>query len=37
MERYKNVLERALTNLTAMEFEDLATLYDVATAISALK
>ena len=33
LERYKNVLERALTNLTAMEFEDLATLYDVATAI----
>ena len=27
------MLERALTNLTAMEFEDLATLYDVATAI----
>jgi diadenylate cyclase len=33
LERYKNVLERALTNLTAMEFEDLATLYDVTTAI----
>ena len=33
LERYKNVLERALTNLTAMEFEDLATLYDVATAV----
>lgn len=33
LERYKSVLERALTNLTAVEFEDLATLYDVATAI----
>lgn len=33
LERYKSVLERALTNLTAVEFEDLATLYDVTTAI----
>jgi diadenylate cyclase len=33
LERYKSVLDRALTNLTAVEFEDLATLYDVTTAI----
>ena len=29
LERYKSVLEQALTNLSALEFEDLATLTDV--------
>ncbi len=33
LEKYKSVLERALINLTAMEFEDLATAFDVATVI----
>lgn len=33
LERYKTVLEQVLTNLTALEFEDLATAFDVATAV----
>lgn len=33
LERYKSVLEQALNNLTALEFEGLATLYDVTTCI----
>lgn len=33
MERYKNVLEQSLGNLSALEFEDLATLFDVATCV----
>lgn len=33
LERYKTVLEQVLTSLTALEFEDLATAFDVATAI----
>ncbi|HEX6971007.1 MAG TPA: DNA integrity scanning diadenylate cyclase DisA [Limnochordia bacterium] len=33
LERYKKVLEQALTNLTALEFEDLVTLHDVTTCI----
>ena len=30
LEKYKKVLDKGLTNLSALEFEDLATLYDVA-------
>jgi len=30
-ERYKTVLDKALANLTIMEFDDLATLYEVTT------
>ncbi len=30
-ERYKSVLDKALANLTIMEFDDLATLYEVTT------
>ena len=30
LEKYRNVLDKGLTNLSALEFEDLATLYDVA-------
>ncbi|MBO8126818.1 MAG: DNA integrity scanning protein DisA [Firmicutes bacterium] len=33
LEKYKSVLEEVLTNLTALEFEDLVTAMDVATAI----
>jgi diadenylate cyclase len=33
LERYKNVLEQALSSLSALEFEDLATLFDVVTCI----
>lgn len=33
LEKYKSVLQQVLTNLTALEFEDLATAFDVATAI----
>ena len=33
LEKYRSVLDHALTNLSALEFEDLATLSDVATAI----
>lgn len=33
LERYKKVLEQALTNLSALEFEDLVTLHDVSTCI----
>lgn len=33
LERYKTVLEQALTNLSALEFEDLATLTDVTTCL----
>lgn len=33
LEKYKTVLEQALTNLSALEFEDLATLHDVATCL----
>lgn len=33
LERYKSVLEQALTNLSALEFEDLATLADVVTCL----
>lgn len=33
LERYKNVLEQALNSLSALEFEDLATLFDVITCI----
>lgn len=33
LERYRSVLEESLINLSALEFEDLATLQDVATAI----
>ncbi|HHW15061.1 MAG TPA: DNA integrity scanning protein DisA [Firmicutes bacterium] len=33
LEKYKSVLEQVLTNLTALEFEDLATAFDVATAL----
>lgn len=31
--RYKSVLNEAVTNLTALEFEDLVTVYDVVTTI----
>lgn len=30
LEKYRNVLDKGLTNLSALEFEDLVTLYDVA-------
>lgn len=33
LERYKSVLDQALTNLSALEFEDLATLVDVGNVI----
>ncbi len=33
LEKYKSVFEQALTNLSALEFEDLATLFDVTTVI----
>jgi diadenylate cyclase len=33
LERYKRVLDKALVNLTALEFEDLATVYDVAKVV----
>ena len=33
LEKYKSVFEQALTNLTALEFEDLASLFDVTTVI----
>jgi len=33
LEKYRSVLEQALINLSALEFEDLATLFDVATVI----
>ncbi len=33
LEKYKAVYKQALTNLTALEFEELVTLYDVATCV----
>lgn len=33
LEKYKSVLEQALTNLSALEFEDLATIGDVTTCL----
>ena len=33
LERYRSVLEQSLVNLSALEFEDLATLLDVATVL----
>lgn len=33
LERYTSVLEKALTNLTIMEFDDLVTIYEVTMAI----
>jgi diadenylate cyclase len=33
LERYKTVLDEAMANLSALEFEDLVTVYDVATAV----
>lgn len=33
LDRYKSVLEQTVTNLTALEFENLATLYDVASVL----
>ena len=33
LERYKTTLDEAMTNLSALEFEDLVTAYDVATAV----
>jgi len=33
LEKYKAVYQQALTNLTALEFEELVTLYDVTTCI----
>lgn len=33
LERYRSVLDQALTNLSALEFEDLATLTDVTTCL----
>jgi len=33
LERYKSVLEQSLTNLSALEFEDLVTLTDVTTCL----
>jgi diadenylate cyclase len=33
LERYKTALDESMTNLSALEFEDLVTVYDVATAV----
>lgn len=33
LEKYKSVLDQAMINLSALEFEDLVTVYDVATVI----
>ncbi|EYE88940.1 DNA integrity scanning protein DisA [Fervidicella metallireducens AeB] len=33
LERYKVVLDEAMANVSALEFEDLVTVYDVATAV----
>lgn len=33
LEKYKSVLDQAMTNLSALEFEDLVTVYDVAKAL----
>ncbi|MDK2880261.1 MAG: diadenylate cyclase [Clostridia bacterium] len=33
LEKYKGVLDKALINLTALEFEDLVTVYDVARVV----
>ncbi len=33
LEKYKSVFEQSLTNLSALEFEDFATLFDVSTVI----
>ena len=33
LDKYRSVLDQALNNLSAVEFEDLATLYDVTTCI----
>lgn len=33
LEKYKAVFQQSLTNLTALEFEELATLYDVTTCV----
>src|SRR5690606_26015199 len=33
LEKYKSVLQQVLNNLSALEFEDLATLYDVTVCI----
>jgi diadenylate cyclase len=33
LERYKTVLDEAMANLSALEFEDLVSVYDVATAV----
>lgn len=33
LEKYKSVLDKAMLNLSALEFEDVVTVYDVATAI----
>ncbi|NLJ84066.1 MAG: DNA integrity scanning protein DisA [Halanaerobiaceae bacterium] len=33
LERYRNVLDQSLTNLSSLEFEDLVTISDVATVI----
>jgi diadenylate cyclase len=33
LEKYKGVLDKALVNLTALEFEDLVTVYDVAKVV----
>ncbi|EOD00638.1 DNA integrity scanning diadenylate cyclase DisA [Caldisalinibacter kiritimatiensis] len=33
LEKYKSVLDQAMTNLSALEFEDLVTVYDVVTVL----
>lgn len=33
LERYKTVLDEAITNLSALEFEDLVTVYDIANTV----
>lgn len=33
LERYKSVLDEVMANLSALEFEDLVTVYDVSTAV----
>ncbi|KXG74817.1 DNA integrity scanning diadenylate cyclase DisA [Thermotalea metallivorans] len=33
LEKYKKVLDQAMTSLSALEFEDLVTIYDVATVL----
>ena len=37
LEKYKNVLDKALTNLSALEYDDLVTVFDVAKVIQKME